>query len=342
MTARTGRCLAAVVAVVAACKAPDEGAVRRWLRCEECNRGELEAVVKQGDAAVGLLSAAAIGPPKRERERVRIQSQDRYARLHPSMPESVYVAHYDSNFVANYQAHALVSLNAIATPAAKAALYQAMQNDSIYRRDVLRALARVAPVRLTLVAGDSQAAPVDSTLRTDPSVRVTDSVTGQPLSNIRVVFTVDSGGGGVLPDSVRRTDSAGIASVRWSLDTVADSFNVLTARVLRRTARFEAMAHGLQPRLVFVAQPTIGTLGQPLLPVVQVAVVDAWNQPDTTFSGLAVASILGTAIQVATPVVAGRASFPNLIPPNLGSGFRIRVALLGTTPVVSQPFDVVP
>lgn len=341
MTRRLAYPLIALLAAVAACgPSPSERAVQRWLRCEECNRGELDSVVQQGDDAVELLVRATNGPPDWMRERVRNQSRDRYARLSPpGMTEVVYVAHYDSSFVDTYQSHAIISLGLIPTPAARAALHQAMQNDSMYRRGVIYALDRAALIRLTVVAGDSQAAPVDSMVRIDPTVRVTDSVTGQPLPNIRVVFRVDSGGGEVTPDSVRRTGPDGRASVRWSLNTVPDSFNVLSARALRQTVRFDATAHGFTRRIVFLVQPVGGTPAQPLQPI-RVAVVDAWNQRDTTFSGTAVATIIGTAISAAAQVVAGTADFH--LTPIIGSGLRVRVRALGATPALSQPFDVGP
>jgi hypothetical protein len=335
--------LLGILAALTACAAPpSETAARRWLRCEECKRGELDSVVRFGDQAVGVLASALDGPPASERASVRRQSEDRYARLHPAaFSLTRYVSHYDSNFVAHYQAHAMVALGAIGTPAARAALHQAMQNDSIYRRDVIRALSRAAPIALDTAAGGNQAAPRDSLVRVEPGVRIRDSVSGQPLANILVRFTVDSGGGDVA-DSLRRTGPNGVASVPWTLGPGPDSLNVLRAEAFRRTILFRVTSHGLTPRLVFAAQPVNGTQGQPLLPGIQVLVLDAWDQRDTTFGGTAQARIMGTADTVSGPIVKGAVNFPNLVPSAPGAAVRIRVQAAGATPAVSEPFDVVP
>ena len=95
------------------------------------------------------------------------------------------------------------------------------------------------------------------------------------------------------------------------------------------------------PRLVFTVQPTRGTRGRPLQPGVRLSVVDAWGQPDSTISGLAAASVVGTHHGASSPVVNGEIDFPNLMVTAPGT-FRIRVQLGGAAPVLSQPFDVVP
>jgi hypothetical protein len=315
--------------------------VRRWLLCEECNRGELDAVVALKDRVTGMLADALKGPPASGREHVRRQAEERFKRLvSPASTLSTYVAHYDSNYVATYQAHAAIALGRIGTPAARAALFTAMQNDSLYRSDVLRAFAAAAPVALDTAAGASQAAPRDSAVRIDPAAFLRDTLTAQPVSGIRVAFTVDSGGGSVT-DSIRRTGANGIASTHWTLGTGPDSVNVLRATTFRRSVTFRAIGHGLTPRLVFAAQPVNGTQGQPLS-AIKVLVLDAWDQKDTTFSGAAQAGIKGTGVSETSPVVKGVVDFPNLVPPVSGAAFRISVQAFGATPVVSEPFDVAP
>lgn len=316
--------------------------VRRWLLCEECNRGELDAVAALKDRVTRTLADALKGPPASGREHVRRQAEERYKRLvSPAFTLSAYVAHYDSNYVATYQAHAAVALGRIGTPAARAALFSAMQNDSLYRADVLRAFAAAAPVGLDTAAGASQAAPRDSAVRIDPAAFLRDTLTAQPVSGVRVAFTVDSGGGTVT-DSIRRTGPNGIASTHWTLGTGPDSVNVLRATAFRRSVTFRATAHGLTPRLFVVVQPSQVTLGQPIMPPVELLALDAWNQRDTSVAGSAKATVMGTSYSVTVPVVKGKIDFPDIVPTVPGSPFRLKVDVAGTTPAVSDTFDVVP
>ena len=309
--------------------------------CEECTSGELDSVTALGDDATGALRKALLeGPPSSDREHIRRHAASRYTRLRtPLVSPSRWVDHYESNYVEHYQSHAATALGRIGTTAARAALLEAMQRETRYGRDARRALARAAPVALSVAAGDSQAAPLDSLVRVDPTVAVQDSATGQPLPNVRVVFRVDSGGG--RTDSVRRTGANGLASVHWSLGPGLDSTNVLRAETFRRSVWFRATSHGLTPRLVFTVQPTHGTQGQPLLPGIRLRVVDAWGQQDSTFSGTALASLVGTVIGATSPVVNGEIDFSSLVVPAVGT-FQIRVQLAGATPVVSHVFNVVP
>ena len=337
--------------IMACAPPPSEMAVNRWLLCEECNRGELDSVVRFGDQAVGQLVRALDGPSASERAWIRQQSADRYAQLQPlAFADSArYVSHYDSNFVASYQAHAATALGVIGTAHARAALHRAMRNDSNYRQDVIRTLSRAAPVRLGVVTGNGQAAPPDSLVRVNPTVRVVDSVTGRPLAAVGVTFTVRLGrgrlGDSVAPaDSVvlRRTNGNGLASVRWALGSGPDSANVLNAETFRRSVTLHATSHGPVPRLVFTVQPSSGKVGQPLVPAIRLVILDAWNRRDSTFTGTASANILGTGVATTSPVVAGQVEFSNLIAQSQGAGIQISVEVAGATPAVSQPFDVVP
>jgi hypothetical protein len=320
----------------------EQAIVRRWLLCEECNRGELEAVVALKDHVTGMLAEALKGPSASGREHIRRQAQERFERLaSPSFTSSAYVAHYDSNYVASYQAHAAIALGRIGTSAALAALYGAMQQDSLYGYDVIRAFAAAAPISLDTAAGASQAAPRDSVVRIDPAVLLHDSVTGQAVPNVRVVFTVDSGGGKVT-DSIARTGANGMASTQWTLGPGPDSVNVLRATAFRRSVMLRAVGHGLTPRLVFAVQPSSVTQGSPIVPAVEVLVLDAWDGRDSSLVGTAEASVIGTAYTVTVPVVKGFIDLSTVAPNVAGAALRLKVALTGATPVVSDPFDVAP
>lgn len=338
------RLLAGLLAGLAACHPwPGErDVIRRWLLCEECRSEELDAVVALGDNATGTLrTALQEGPSESGRKHIRRQAQARYARLRsPTVTLSRWLAHYDSSYAEHYQAHAATALGQIGTPAARAALLDAVQRDTAYGPDVLRALAAATRLALDTAAGAVQSAPRDSFVRVDPAVVVRDS-TGQRLANVRVLFVVDSGGGQVT-GSVGRTNANGLVSTRWALGHGPDSANVLRATVLRRSVTFRATGHGLRPRLVFAVQPSNGTRGQPMVPPAQVVALDAWDQRDTTINGLMQAFVIGTGIALTRPMVAGQADFANYVPLFSGTGLRLKVLMINTTAAVSQPFDVAP
>lgn len=328
----------------------DRVVVRRWLLCEECNRGELDSVVALKDRATGLLRDALRGPPDSGREHVRRQAESRYRRLRtPLTSLQIFVVHYDSNYVANYQTHAAIALARIGTASARAALLQAVQSDSTYAEAVVRALAAAVPLGVRRVTGDSQAAPPDSFLRIKPAVLVRDDSTGQALANVLVAFTVDSGGGRV-DTAVRRTGPNGVASVRWSLGPGPDSTNVLRATSYRHSVSFRATAHGPKPRLVFIVQPSNGRKGQPISPAPRVVALDAWDQRDTTLSGTAsvravkqtLTAVIGMSFTATGSVAAGQVDFPNLIPTFSDTGVQLIVVVTGATRAVSRRFDVAP
>jgi hypothetical protein len=320
---------------------PEERRVREWLLCDECTAGEQEAVVALRDTAVDALATALWSPPERGHRIVRRQAAAAYARLpSPGMSEETYVAHFDSNYIASYQKRAALALQAIGTPRARAVLLDALRRDVLYRRDVRRVLGRSVGSVLSIVEGDSQHAPVDSFVRRRPKVLVSDSG-GQPLSSVRVVFTVDYGGGTVTP-SIRFTDSDGMAAVDWRLGQLGpDSIHVLRAVAAGRIVRFDALTHPIGPRLVFLVEPSDGTAGQPISPPPTIAVQDEWgetqvglDQPD----GLVV-SVAG--IQTLHDIVGGVATLPNYSVPVPGSALQLD-AQFGTAGAVSAPFNMAP
>jgi len=348
MTRQGARVLAGLAVAFMACHptSAEKTVVRRWLLCEECPSADLAAVVALGDNVTGMLGDALLkGPPASGREHIRRQAKEAYNRLPLPRPVSVdaFVGHYDSNYVASYQSHAAIALGQINTAQARALLRTAVQRDSAFRYDVVRSLAYAAPLALAPAAGDTQGAPPDSVVRINPTVQVRDSATKQALAGVRVVFTVDSGGGQVT-DSVRRTGANGLASTQWTLGPASpgggDSTNVLRATSLGQSITFRATAHGFTPRLAFVVQPSTVIQGDPIVPTVQVVALDAWDQRDSTLAGTAQANVIGFVYAVTQPMVAGQVAFPNLIPSFTGTGLRIRVKVTGATPVVSEPFDV--
>jgi hypothetical protein len=330
---------------------PEQVAINRWLLCEECVSGELDSVVAVGDRAVGVLGSALQGPSAARYENVRRQAIESYDRLKAFAGGSVrttrqdYVAHYLDNYVATYQSRAAIALARIGTTRARAALLEAIRSDSAYRNDVRRALGSAAAAVLTIVAGDTQSAPLDSFVSTDPSIALRDT-TGQPMNGVRVVFVVDSGGGQV-PDSIRRTTPNGIASVPWQLGPV-DSMNVLRVAAAGRVVRFHAVGRPLGAHLAFTVQPTTAHANATVVPAVRVTARDSSGNADPSFSGIVTISIspgTGTpgAILSGTTVVAasaGVATFSNLSINLVGVGYRLTVTTPGLVGATSTAFNI--
>ncbi len=131
---------------------PEEAAEARrtivdWLECEECEDGELEAVLKLGKTAVPTLAATlAGGPSAASREQLHRHLTKSYAeiteysRTHPEakleMNEKEYIEAYMSNYVALYRSRAATALARIGGDEARRAL-EAAQNAGL-REDVQR------------------------------------------------------------------------------------------------------------------------------------------------------------------------------------------------------------
>lgn len=330
----------ALLSGVSACglTAAEKGDIRRWLVCEECMEGELARVARLGDRAVPMLAEALRGPPADRRANMRRQSEALYTRVDTSAAgRQRYVGHYESNYVATYQLRAVKALDSIGTPRAHAALVAALRANVQFRRDVQRTLGSAAQVSLS-VAGDSQHAPVDSVLKGDLLVLVQDAITGQPLTNVRVEFRPDSGGG-VVSDTVLLTDATGRATTRWQM---GDSARVNLLRVVAggRLERIRAFSHRPGLRLVFLVQPRLGTPGGPLTPPPHVAVQDAWGVTQTGVNQTFRILLEGTVIAVLDTLVGGEAFLSSFAVPDTGTAFRLRVTTIGAEPVLSEPFDV--
>jgi alpha-tubulin suppressor-like RCC1 family protein len=138
-------------------KKSDKELVLRWLVCEECVHGELDAVRARGNSVVPLLKEALKGPSARTSDNVRRQIgakydllQRRASRDGATLPfnRGQYVDHYYGNFKALYQSRAISGLVAIGTDKAKKALKE--ENDRVqsgasnYRPDVEEELALAA------------------------------------------------------------------------------------------------------------------------------------------------------------------------------------------------------
>jgi hypothetical protein len=124
-------------------------AIVTYLECEECEEGELEAVVKMGQVAVPSLVATLLeGPSQANLELLRRNLTTTYRRLkeyeqtHPeakiSGSEADYVKSYTDNYIARYRSRAATALGSIGGLDAKRALEEA-GNKSL-REDVRAAI----------------------------------------------------------------------------------------------------------------------------------------------------------------------------------------------------------
>jgi hypothetical protein len=121
----------------------------RWLECEECDGGELEAVVELGPAAIPTLAAVLRqGPSPAARESARLSLEASYAELEAHAAENPrdsvpvgrdeYVTMFLDNYEALYRIRAATALGAIGGPDAEAALRDAPRGA---RADVSQAVS---------------------------------------------------------------------------------------------------------------------------------------------------------------------------------------------------------
>jgi hypothetical protein len=243
------RSLVALALAVAACDPltrAERRAVHDWLLCEECTEEQRDAVAQLGDLGVWPLAQALRDAPEEGKDIIREQTRTLYARVSVGAPapvsEQQYVDEVVANYVATYQRRAAVGLREIGTPAAHNALVAAIRDYGRYRPDVMREIGQAAGIELSIVQGHGQSATVGDQVPTNPKVQVRDTINGQPLWGVQVVFLVDSGGGQVTTDSVQYTDLGGRTQVRWKLGLVPGT-NVLRATAAGREVRFQATAH---------------------------------------------------------------------------------------------------
>lgn len=112
--------------------------IMAWLECEECQDGELKAVVNLGKAAVPSLAAVLRhGPSPAKRELLHRYLVTNYKKLkgyekkHPDtrmkMSEGEYVRTYSRNYVAQYRVRAVSALAEIGGSDSKKALNEAVK-----------------------------------------------------------------------------------------------------------------------------------------------------------------------------------------------------------------------
>jgi hypothetical protein len=92
--------------------------------------------------------------------------------------------------------------------------------------------------RVTVIDGQGQSAPAGERVAVRPTVAV-DGEFGGPVPEAEVTFTVTSGGGSVSAATVR-SDSAGVASVEWTLGPVPGANTLQASRPGYATGTFIA------------------------------------------------------------------------------------------------------
>jgi hypothetical protein len=108
-------------------------AVVTWLECEECTEGELERLLRYGEAAVPTLAAVlerGPSPASVEKYRLHLESSYRalieYSRTHDEVKidqsEEEYVKQYLENYQANYAVRSAQALAKLGGPDARRVL----------------------------------------------------------------------------------------------------------------------------------------------------------------------------------------------------------------------------
>jgi Tol biopolymer transport system component len=182
-----------------------------------------------------------------------------------------------------------------------------------------------------------------------------------PVSGIAVAWVANQdslGTRGSLSADRDTTDASGIASVSWTLGTVAggqlasafllDSAATNTVATHGLSASFTALAApGPASRLRFSVDPTNVFVGRPIRPSVQVTVLDEFDNP-TNPSGDSIAVALGAHPGVAilsgtTRVAAGNgvAAFVGLSIDYVGTGYTLIASANRVSAATSKAFDVV-
>jgi hypothetical protein len=142
----------------------------------------------------------------------------------------------------------------------------------------LRAVARAgAPAAVALSSGDGQRGRVGRALAKPVRVRVTDAA-GNPVPNVDVTLAPSAG---ALADSSIATDSAGRATIQWTLGR-APGAHVLTVRAagVERALEVQAPATvGPAANVAFADAPASGTVGKALASSLVVQVTDEFGNP---------------------------------------------------------------
>ncbi|MCZ6756614.1 MAG: hypothetical protein O7E49_15005 [Gemmatimonadetes bacterium] len=226
----------------------EHGQVDRWLLCDECVDGELDAVVAFQGRAVGRLTLALIeGPTQGRIDMMTLKYRDSYRRIAARMgpnPRGVSEAQYINRHLANYQAvyqsRSAIALGRIGTPQAIATLRAALLQPG-YRADVLDTIRESLGSQLAITGGNGQTALVATTLTDSIEIQVTDG-NDVPVGNVPVSFAVQTGNGQLFGGTPRTDPVTGKAYVWWTLGHVPGQ-DTVQATAGEDTVNFQAAAN---------------------------------------------------------------------------------------------------
>jgi hypothetical protein len=200
------------------------------------------------------------------------------------------------------------------------------------------------PAALAVTGGGAQTGTVHAAL-SPITVRVT-GADGLGVRSVAVGFAVTSGGGS-LSTPTTTTDTAGYASVLWTLGTGAGSQSITaTAGALAPVPITATAVAGAANRLAFSVQPATAGANLVITPSVQVAARDSFGNTVPTFTGTVSLGFGANPSQallggtVASAAVAGLATFSTLTVSNGGTGYTLVASATGLTPATSAAFNV--
>jgi Bacterial Ig-like domain (group 1) len=197
---------------------------------------------------------------------------------------------------------------------------------------------------LASVSGNGQVGSGGAVIAQPLVVRAT-ATDGLPMAGVAVTFAPSAGG--IVGAATMVTDNAGLAQTTWRLAPALGAQSLTAAAAgLAGTVSFSATStSGPAAKLAFTTQPTSGTAGVPLQPVV-VTVQDALGNTAASYTG-AVTMTLGAnpggdaLIGTATVnAVAGVATFPALRLRKAAAGYTLVASSTPLTGASSNTFNV--
>jgi alpha-tubulin suppressor-like RCC1 family protein len=135
------------------------------------------------------------------------------------------------------------------------------------------------PTKLTSAGGDGQTATVGTLLPVDLSVEVTDAV-GNPKQGVLVTFAVTSGGG-TLSATSAVSNALGVASVHWTLGTIAgtQSTVAIVSGLIPVTFTATGRAGAPDALTILTGNNQTGTPGAALTDSLRVRLADRFGNP---------------------------------------------------------------
>ncbi|MCP3136490.1 beta strand repeat-containing protein [Pyxidicoccus xibeiensis] len=213
------------------------------------------------------------------------------------------------------------------------------------------AITAAAAARLAYVVAPG-AATVHSAITPAVQVELLDAYGNRPGSTATVTVALAANPGqATLGGTLSVAAVAGLATFSdLTVDAVGTGYTLAASSDGLDTVTSGAfnVAHGTPAAVVFLEQPTNIAAGEPITPVVRVAVNDAFGNRVTTATGnvsLALGNNPGTATLTGATQVAlvnGEATFPGVSVSAGGTGFTLSASFGTVTSAASNAFNVAP